>query len=97
MTEKSPREECYHAIRNAFSSGIAGYYKKHPHRLSDPMLETGIKALMALMMDILKILDRYELKPRTRHERKTDQGSGNGRAQLRAPGPEESDSADEGG
>lgn len=37
-------------------------------------MDAGIKALMALMVDVIKLLDRYEIKRRERTERREDNG-----------------------
>ena len=71
-TTKTPREECYHALRNEFASGIAAHFRKHPNELQDPMLETNIKSLMVIMLNVIKLLDKYEISTRDRHSRKDD-------------------------
>ena len=72
---KTPRQELEHALRNAFASAIAAYYKKFPERIDDPGLGEGTKALMALMMDVIRLLDKYEIRRRERNGRQQDNGS----------------------
>lgn len=73
---KTPREECYHAIRNRFASAVAVYLKQHPELVKDATreveLQNNLKALMALMTDLLKLLDSYEISARSRRSRKGD-------------------------
>lgn len=62
MTEfKSPRERCYHAIRNAVGQGLASYYLGHRTLLGDPRSQDAIRASRAGVEAILAILDRYEI------------------------------------
>jgi hypothetical protein len=60
---RTPRAECYHAIRHLFSGAIVEYYRKHPDLLNDaPHLEAASYALLKLMDTVLAKLDEYEIE-----------------------------------
>jgi hypothetical protein len=57
----TPRARLHHAIRRCFSSSIAVYYRNNPQWFDDERGRKGVSAMLALMHEILKTIDDYEV------------------------------------
>lgn len=60
-SQMSPRAECYHALRHEFGMATAKYLKKHPELVKHPDTEDGLTATMALMHNVITLLDKYDI------------------------------------
>jgi hypothetical protein len=64
-SQKTPRERLHHGIRRTFTSAIASHYKTYPHWFDDERGRKGVSALLALMHDILNVVDDFAIREKT--------------------------------